>query len=101
MDTVLGNVQDYDSMIRSLYKIHQKETENVEEYMLRIHEAVAILRQAHPEWMSDQGKNLRWDRFYHGPHLRNALGFAMADLPEGTGRYQLQHPLHASKEDAG
>ena len=34
--------------------------------------------------MSDQGKNLRWDRFYHGllPHLHKVLGFAMADLPE-------------------
>ena len=84
MDTIFGSVQDYDSMIRSLYKIHQKETESVEEYMLRINEAVAILHQAHPECMSDQGKNLRWDRFYHGllPHLFNALGFAMADLPK-------------------
>ena len=43
MDTAFGSVQDYDSMIRSLYEIHQKETESVEEYMLRIHEAVAIL----------------------------------------------------------
>ena len=84
MDTAFGSVQDYDSMIRSLYEIHQKETESVEKYMLRIHKAVAILRRAHPEHMSDQGKNLRWDRFYHGllPHLCNALGFAMADLPE-------------------
>ena len=42
------------------------------------------LCQAHPEHVSDQGKNLRQDRFYHGllPHLCNALGFAMADLPE-------------------
>ena len=84
MDTMFGSIRDYDSMIRSLYKIHQKETESVEEYMLRIHDAVAIFYQAHPERMSDQGKNLRWDRFYHGllPHLHNALGFAMADLPK-------------------
>ena len=27
MDTVFGNVRDYNSMIRSLYEIHQKETE--------------------------------------------------------------------------
>ena len=84
MDTTFGNVQDYDSMIRSLYQIGQKETENVEEYMLRIHEAVAILHRVHPEHISDQGKNLRQDQFYHGllPHLHNTLGFAMADLPE-------------------
>ena len=44
MDTAFRSLQDYDSMIRSLYEIHQKETESVEEYMLRIHEAVAVLR---------------------------------------------------------
>ena len=43
MDTVFGSVGDSDSMIRSLYKIHWKETKSVEEYMIRIHEAVAIL----------------------------------------------------------
>ena len=34
--------------------------------------------------MSDQGNNLKWDRFYHEllPHLHNTLGFAMADLPK-------------------
>ena len=71
-------------MIKSLYKICQKETESVEEYMLRIHEAVAIPHQPHTEHVSDQRKNLRWDRLNHGilPHLRNVLGFAMADLPE-------------------
>ena len=37
MDTAFGNVRDYNSMIRSLYEICQKETESVEEYMLRIH----------------------------------------------------------------
>ena len=30
MDCTFGNVHDYDSMIRSLYKIHQKENETVE-----------------------------------------------------------------------
>ena len=71
-------------MIRSLYEIGQKETESVEEYVLRIHKAVAILHQAHPECVSDQGKNLRQDRFYHGLllHFCITLGFAMADLPE-------------------
>ena len=38
---------DYDSMIRSLYKIHQKENESIEEYMLRVHEAVAVVKRAH------------------------------------------------------
>ena len=52
--------------------------------MLRIHKAVTILHRAHPECVSDQGKNLRQDRFYHGllSHLHNVLGFVMADLPE-------------------
>ena len=43
MDRMFGNVHDYDSMIWSLYKIHQKDNECVEEYMLRIQEAVAVV----------------------------------------------------------
>ena len=43
MDTAFGSISDYDSMIRIFYEIHQRKTKSVEEYMLRIHEAVAIL----------------------------------------------------------
>ena len=34
--------------------------------------------------MTDQGKNLVWDRFYHGlaPSSDDALEFAMVELPE-------------------
>ena len=35
MDHTFGNVCDYNSMIQSLYEIHQKEHETVEEYILR------------------------------------------------------------------
>ena len=45
MDRTFGNVRDYDSMIRSLYEIHQKESETVEEYMLRVHEVVAVVKR--------------------------------------------------------
>ena len=48
MDCTFGNVRDYDSMIRSLYEIHQKESETVEEYMLRVHEAVAVVKTRVP-----------------------------------------------------
>ena len=58
MDDMFGNVCDYDSMIRSLYEIQQKEAKSVEEYMLRIHEAVAVICSAHPDHVLDQGKNL-------------------------------------------
>ena len=39
---------------------------------------------AYPNQISDQGKNLTQDWFYHGlsPSLCDALGFAMAELPE-------------------
>ena len=39
---------------------------------------------AYPDQISDQGRNLTRDRFYHGlsPSLHDALGFAMAELPE-------------------
>ena len=43
----LWNVHDYDSMIWSLYEICQKEHKTVEEYMLRVHEAVAVVKHAH------------------------------------------------------
>ena len=47
IDHVFGNVAQYDTMIHSLYEIRQKEGESVEEYMLQIHEAVAIIRHAY------------------------------------------------------
>ena len=84
MDHTFGDVCKYDTIIRSLYEIRQKERESVEEYMLRIHEAVAVIHHTYPDRVTDQGKNLAWDQFYHGlvPSLQDALEFAMAELPE-------------------
>ena len=84
MDHTFGDVWEYDTMIRSLYEIRQKEGKSVEEYMLRIHEAMAVICHAYPYRVADQGKNLAWDRFYYGlaPSLRDALTFMMAELPE-------------------
>ena len=75
---------EYDSMIQSLYEIHQKEHETVEEYMLRVHEAVVVVKQAYPDQVPNKGEGLRWDHFYYGliPSLMDMLSFAMADLPE-------------------
>ena len=83
MDCTFGNMHDYDSMIRSLYEIHQKEHEMVEEYMLRVHEAIAVVKHAYPDQVPNEGEGLRRDRFYYGltPSLRDMLSFAMADLP--------------------
>ena len=84
MDHMFGNIRDYNTMIRSLYEIRQKDSETVEEYMLRIHKAVVVICCAYPEWIPDQGKKLMRDQFYHGllPSLRDILSFAMADFPE-------------------
>ena len=84
MDSIFRNVCDYDSMIRSLYEIHQKENEMVEEYMLRVHEAVAVVKCAYPDQVPNEGEGLRRDCFNYGltPSLRDVLSFAMADLPE-------------------
>ena len=84
MDHTFGNVRNYDSMIRSLYEICQKENESVEEYMLRVHEAVAVVKRAYPDQVPNEGEGLRRDRFYYGltPSLRDVLSFTMADLPE-------------------
>ena len=71
-------------MIRSMYEIRQVEKETAEEYMLCIHEAVVVIRCAHPERLTNQDKNFLHNRFYNGllPLLHEALGFAVADLPE-------------------
>ena len=84
MDRTFGNVRDYDSMIQSLYEICQKENETVEEYMLRVHEAVTVVKHAYPNQVPNKGVGLRRDHFNYGltPSHRDALSFAMADLPE-------------------
>ena len=45
---------------------------------------MTVMHRAYSDWVTDQGKNLAWDRFYHGlmPSLWDALGFMMAELPE-------------------
>ena len=66
MDHKFGNVRNYDSMIQSLYEIRQKENETVKEYMLRVHEAVAVAKRAYPDQVPNEGEGLRRDRFYYG-----------------------------------
>ena len=84
MDHAFGDVCKYDTIIQSLYEVRQKEGESVEEYMLQTHEAVVVIHHTYPDWVTDQGKNLARDQFYHGlsPSLHDVLGFAMAELPE-------------------
>ena len=84
MERMFGNKRDYDAMIRTLYEVQQRDNEMVEEYMLRIHEAVAVICRAYPDCLPDRGRDLKKDRFYHGlcPYLHDALSFAMAELPE-------------------
>ena len=65
MDHMFGNVCNCNTMIWCLYEICQKEGETVEEYMLQIHKAVAVICHAYPDRIADQGKNLTRDRFYH------------------------------------
>ena len=52
--------------------------------MLRVHEAVAVVKRTYPDQVPNEGESLRRDRFYYGltPNLRDALSFAMANLPE-------------------
>ena len=79
------HVHDYDSMIHSLYKICQREHETVEEYMLKVHKAVAVVKCAYPDQVPERGGRpekrslLLWT---HPQSERHALSFAMADLPE-------------------
>ena len=45
---------------------------------------MVVICHTYPDWVTDWGKNLAWDWFCHGltPSLQDALGFAMAELPE-------------------
>ena len=83
MERTFGNKRDYDAMIRTLYEVQQRDDEMVEEYMLHIHEAVAVIFRAYPDCLPDRGWDLK-DCSYHGlcPYLHDALSFAMAELPE-------------------
>ena len=84
MDRVFREVSEADTMVRSMYEIHQAEKETMEQYMLCIHEVVAVIQCAHLEILTNQDKNFLRDRFYNSflPSLREALGFTVADLPE-------------------
>ena len=83
MEKTFGNKHDYDAMIRTLYEVQQRD-ETMEEYMLHIHDAVAVIRRAYLEHLPDWGRDLKKDCFYHGlhPYLHDTLSFAMAELPE-------------------
>ena len=84
MERTFGNKCDYDAIVRTLYEVQQRDDEMVEEYMLRIHEVVAVICRAYPDHLPDRGQDLKNDCFYHGlrPYLHDALSFAMAELPE-------------------
>ena len=58
MVCTFGDMCKYDTMISSPHEIRQKDGESVEEYMLGIHEAVAVIHCAYLDCMMDQGKNL-------------------------------------------
>ena len=84
MEKTFGNKCDYDAMIRTLYEVQQKEDKTVEEYMLHIHDAVAVICHMYLERLPDHGRDLKKDHFYHGlhPYLHDALSFVMAELPK-------------------
>ena len=84
MERTFGNKRDYDTMIRTLYEVQQRDDKMVEEYMLHIHEVVAVICRAYPDRLPDRGWDLKKDCFYHGlhPYLHDTLSFAMVELPE-------------------
>ena len=84
MERTFGTNHDYDAMIRTLYEVQQRDDEMVEEYMLCIHEVVAVICQAYPDCLPDRGRDLKKDHFYHGlcPYLHDVLSFAMAEIPK-------------------
>ena len=105
MERTFGNKCDYDAMIRTLYEVQQRDDGTVEEYMLCIHEVVAVIHRAYPDHLPDGGQDLKKDRFYHGlrPYLHDALSFAMAELPEREQAHPSVDTLYtlAKKLEAG
>ena len=105
MEKTFGNKRNYDAMIRTLYEVQQRDNETVEEYMLRIHEAVAVICCTYPECLPDRGHDLKKDRFYHRlcPYLHDALSFAMAELPKREQAHPTFDTLYtlAKKLEAG
>ena len=81
-ERTFGNKHNYDAMIRTLYEVQQRDDETVKEYMLCIHEVVAVICQVYPDCLLDREWDLKKDRFYHllCPYLHDALSFAMAEL---------------------
>ena len=105
MDKTFSNKHDYNAMIRMLYEVQQKEDETVEEYMHCIHDAVTVIHHAYPKCLSDHGRDLKEDRFYHGscPYLHDALSFVMVELPKREQAHPTFDTLYtlAKKLEAG
>ena len=105
MEKTLGNKCNYDAMIRTLYEVQQKEDETVEEYMLRIHDAVTVICHTYLEHLPNCGRDLKKDHIYHGlhPYLHDALSFAMAELPKREQAHPMFDTLYtfAKKLEAG
>ena len=105
MQKTFGNKHDYDSMIRTLYEVQQKEDETVEEYMLCKHDAVVVICCMYPQRLPNQGSNLKKDHFYHGlcPYLHDALSFAMVELPKREQAHPMFNTLYtlAKKLEVG
>ena len=105
MERTFSNKHDYDAMIRTLYEVQHRDGKTVEEYMLCIHEAVAVIHRAYPDCLPDRGQDLKKDCFYHGlcPYLHDALSFAMAELPEREQAHPTFDTLYmlAKKLEAG
>ena len=55
MEKTFGNMCDYNAMIRTLYEVQQKEDKTVEEYMLCIHDAIAVIHHMYLECLPDWG----------------------------------------------
>ena len=105
MERTFGNKCDYDAMIRTLYEVQQRNDEMVEEYRLRIDEAVVVICRAYLDCLPDRGRDLKKDHFYHGlqPYLHDALSFAMAELPKREQAHPTFDTLYtlAKKLEAG
>ena len=91
MDHTFGNVCDYDSMIQIVVWNPTERKWNCQGVHAKSPWSSSSGETCmYPDQVPNEGEGLRRDRFYYGltPSLRDALSFAMADLPgEGTSRH--------------
>ena len=96
MEKTFGNKCNYNTMIRTLYEVQQKEDKMVEEYMLCIHDAVTVIHRAYPEHLPDQGEisGKTASTMDYAPTFMMSLALQWRNCPRGN--RPTPHSIHCT-----